>query len=245
MATTNKARSWSITINNPTEADHNRIQLLSSERWFKGWSGQLEKGENGTEHIQGMLKTESVRFAQVKKALPRAHIEAARNEQALAAYVKKEDTRVAELPSIAVFTPRVLSERIAEDIYNKFVDDYGEDATVKWFQDDASRHAGIEAKWEKLNALDWLDKTAQKLIMEGHHCEMYAANPAVRSAYKLYFRAMVIRDVRFSINSRPKTSCSPHDSQGAADECRSEASAEDYGHESCSDCSTASCSGSE
>lgn len=194
--TTNKARCWSITINNPTEADQSRIQLLSSERWFKGWNGQIEKGKEGTEHIQGMLRTDSVRFAQIKKALPRAHIEIARNEKALEQYVSKAETRVAEMPAITVFDPKVISKRIADEIYNQIQEQHGTEAARNWFLDDRYEHAGIQSYWDKLDALFWLDRIAVKLIKEGHYVEMYAANPAVRAAYKLYFRAMIIRDVR-------------------------------------------------
>lgn len=221
--TTNKARCWSITINNPTEADQSRIQLLSSERWFRGWNGQIEKGENGTEHIQGMLRTDSVRFAQVKKALPRAHIEIARNEKALEQYVAKSETRVAEMPQITVFDPKIISKRIAEEIYDHIQDQHGEEAARNWFQDAKYKHDGIQSYWDKLDALNYLDRMAATLIMEGHYVEMYAANPAVRSAYKLYFRAMIIRDVRAQINDS-RGSGRPGPSSDRPQDCESEAS---------------------
>ena len=83
-----KATVWSITINNPTE------QEVRCE--VPGWKleGQFEVGKEGTRHFQGMLKTPQVRFAAIKRVFPRAHIEVARNKEALANYVKKEETRV-------------------------------------------------------------------------------------------------------------------------------------------------------
>ena len=68
--------------------------------WVKEVTGQLEKGEEGTLHIQGMVRTQSVRFAALKKALPRAHIEIARCPAALAKYVSKVETRIAPLALI-------------------------------------------------------------------------------------------------------------------------------------------------
>lgn len=78
---TDRATAWSLTINNPTQADEESIQLARQ----KGWQviGQLEEGENGTKHYQLLLKTSRIRFGGVKKLFPRAHIEVARNVAAL------------------------------------------------------------------------------------------------------------------------------------------------------------------
>lgn len=91
-----RATCWSLTINNPTKSDEEWIQQARQ----KGWQveGQLEKGKEGTEHYQLMVKTPQVRFSAVKKQFPRAHIEIARNPAALAQYVAKEETREADLP---------------------------------------------------------------------------------------------------------------------------------------------------
>lgn len=86
---------WSVTINNPTQTDEYNI----GEARQKGWKveGQLEKGEQGTQHYQLIVRTPQVRFSAVKRVFPRAHIEVARSVSALTAYVHKEDTRVAAL----------------------------------------------------------------------------------------------------------------------------------------------------
>lgn len=89
-----KARGtcWSLTINNPTDVD-TTVQL--PPRWRL--EGQFERGEdNGTLHLQAMLKTPQERWSAVKKVFPRAHILIARNSAALKNYVHKDDTRVAE-----------------------------------------------------------------------------------------------------------------------------------------------------
>lgn len=92
MAT--KAIWWSITINNPTEEDRSR--LTSPPEWVQRVIRQDEQGEGeGTLHIQGAVQCRGQqRFSRIKEWLPRAHIEAARNVQALQEYVKKENTAV-------------------------------------------------------------------------------------------------------------------------------------------------------
>lgn len=117
-----RANCWSITINNPTQEELALWQRATEHHWVKEALGQLEVGESGTPHIQGLLRTTQVRFAQVKKLFPRAHIEVARNVNALAKYVQKEDTRVATLEpatagAVAVMTPRTLQNQMASVVY--------------------------------------------------------------------------------------------------------------------------------
>lgn len=116
-----KGTCWSITLNNPTKEEIALWNNISKAAHFvKRAEGQLEKGENGTPHIQGMLKTDSVRFSAVKKLLPRAHIEKAKNALALAKYVSKEETRVSPLESskreVQVATP----ETIQKELYDSW-----------------------------------------------------------------------------------------------------------------------------
>jgi len=114
-----KGTCWSITLNNPTEQEIALWNDISKAAiWVKGSQGQIEKGKEGTPHIQGLLKTDSVRFSAVKKLLPRAHIEKAKNALALAKYVTKEDTRVAPLLSskreIQVASPESIQKELYE-----------------------------------------------------------------------------------------------------------------------------------
>lgn len=121
-----KHRNWSITLNNPTEEELAVWKAASSHHWVEKALGQLERGESGTIHLQAMLKTKPVRFAQVKKLLPRAHIEVAHHELALERYVKKEDTRVASLPDqtnmIQTATPRAIQDRLTSVVYERIYD---------------------------------------------------------------------------------------------------------------------------
>lgn len=93
MAAATRGSWWSITINNPTQTD--RDALKSPPSFVKLVKYQDEVGDEGTPHIQGCVNTAQVRFSQVKAWLERAHIEVARDKNALLKYVEKEDTAVA------------------------------------------------------------------------------------------------------------------------------------------------------
>jgi len=83
---------WSITINNPT--DEHFTALQSPVKYVKEMWYQQEVGAQGTPHIQGCINTSQVRFSTLKEWLPTAHIEAARNKDALIRYCKKSETSV-------------------------------------------------------------------------------------------------------------------------------------------------------
>lgn len=83
---------WSITINNPTDDD--RLRLKDFPSFVKMVKCQDEVGESGTLHIQGAVNTAQTRLSALKEWLPRAHIEVARDKQALLKYVEKTETAV-------------------------------------------------------------------------------------------------------------------------------------------------------
>lgn len=177
MAT--RGTSWSVTINNPTPADEEAINIARQ----KGWKvdGQKEKGKEGTLHYQLMVRTPQVRFSAVKKQFPRAHIELARNSAALATYVSKEETRVSALPaqqekypSLSKFWDLVydkLSEAISgppEDMY-------------EW------------KKYSDRKKLDLLDAACEELISDGYHIETMAVNPQTRASFAKFAQAILFR----------------------------------------------------
>lgn len=112
-----RGNCFSITINNPTPADRNPSLP-------PGWTleGQEEVGKNGTPHLQLMLKTSATeRGSAVKKVFPRAHIQKAKNEKALSAYVHKEETRVDEfrttgIPSIFEYQ-KTIAKQWNDDVF--------------------------------------------------------------------------------------------------------------------------------
>lgn len=93
MSEQKQNRAWKFTINNP-EKEEDLHDVLKDCR-YAIW--QLEKGaECGTLHYEGyVLFKNPVRFAAVKKLLPRAHLEPRKgtHEQAKK-YCSKEETRV-------------------------------------------------------------------------------------------------------------------------------------------------------
>jgi len=91
-----KAIYWGpCTINNPTEAD--RAAMASPPEWVRTVEGQDEVGAEGTPHIQFYVVCKAQqRMSALKKWLPRAHLEVARDIAAVKLYCTKKDTAVAE-----------------------------------------------------------------------------------------------------------------------------------------------------
>lgn len=169
---TQRGTCWSVTINNPIKADEENISLARQ----KGWKveGQLEKGDKGTTHYQLMVLTGQVRFSAVKKQFPRAHIELARNPEALAQYVKKEETREAELSEASELYPSYskVSAFFAEEC-QEYIYEYG------------------SLPNEKL--LEIFDTMVDKKIRQGYYLETIAVNPQIRSAIKKFGKAIFRR----------------------------------------------------
>ncbi|AJD07507.1 replication-associated protein [Odonata-associated circular virus-4] len=84
--------TYIFTINNPTEDDTDKLQLAPG---ITSIAYQYERGETGTRHIQGAIRfARRTTFNQVKRILPRAHIEAARGTwQQCMDYCTKLETR--------------------------------------------------------------------------------------------------------------------------------------------------------
>ena len=188
-----KGTCWSITINNPTDEDYQSIEALKHVKIVKEWKSQLEQGENGTPHIQGMLKTESIRFAQVKKLFPRAHIEKAKNALALAQYVEKEDTKVASLEGYKALQPTDIYKHIttAYDSLESLTECYKQ--TRKKQLDIWESFGGKGKIPEDTFALKLLDRHVSELIKKGAIVEFVCSNPSFRTAFKTYFLAIMYR----------------------------------------------------
>lgn len=210
-----KSCCWSVTINNPTDDDITQWECLKDYDWVKEVSGQLEKGENQTPHIQGMVKTLSVRFSQIKKALPRAHIEAARSQAALAKYVVKEETRVGSIPTAKVATQSDIQKRILKMTLEKFLTAGSEntkDRFYAWLQ--------MENLKNKHFSESYIDAAVRTLILEGYFgIEFVMSNPQVRLAFKKYFCEIIIREYarppQDSPTSSPPSQEQPQDENAA------------------------------
>lgn len=222
--TTEKGTCWSITLNNPTESELAQWENISkAATWIKSASGQLERGAEGTPHIQGMLKTDQVRFSAVKKLLPRAHIEKARNEKALANYVTKQDTRVAELKQskreILVATPETIQLHLFDSFINKVlnftlrysVTDTGQ-TSFEMVPRNELAHRGKydnenllyflteEPLWKeyiKQKADKIMTETYSELIQKGYYgVEFISANNLLNGGFKKHLYDIIIRHAR-------------------------------------------------
>lgn len=91
-----KVRKWFGTLNNPENPDEvaKYLEHILTHGKAKYVCGQLERGEEGTLHLQYAVWFKTcMRLAALKKICPRTHWEAMRNEDAFD-YCMKEDTRV-------------------------------------------------------------------------------------------------------------------------------------------------------
>lgn len=171
-----RATCWSVTINNPTKDDDECIAIAKQ----KGWKveGQLEKGKEGTVHYQLMVKTPQVRFSALKKMFPRAHIEVARNQGALAAYVKKAETREGELVTSDKYPSM---SKYWDLIYDKL---------AAYFNGPPDEEDWMMSDKRKLQLLD--DATAE-LIADGYHVETLAVNPQTRACFAKFAKVLMMR----------------------------------------------------
>jgi len=163
----------------------------------------MEKGENGTPHIQAMVRTQSVRFSQMKKALPRAHIEVARAPQALAKYVVKEETRVAPLQTTKVATQSDVQKgllKLTSDLYLTERQEMDKDRFYEWL-----RNRTLDDYTRKGHFIEsMIDTVVKQLILDGYYgVEFVMMNPQVRQSFKKYFCEIIIREYARSQDQPP------------------------------------------
>lgn len=177
MDTTKRSTCWSLTINNPTEADEECICLARQNGWKL--TGQKEVGTEGTPHLQMMLRTPQVRFSAVKKAFLRAHIEVAREPSALEKYVDKEEGRISKLPVAQEKYPSL--SKFWQLIWDEINEKNGCTAFV-WFGDFewCEEKAGYPLPTREKE----FNRAVGKLIQKGYHVETIAVNPATLTAWK-------------------------------------------------------------
>lgn len=205
-------------MNNPSAEEVALWENISKHATFvKSASGQLEKGKEGTPHIQGILKTDSVRFSAVKKLLPRAHIEKARNAKALEQYATKEETRLAPLTSskreVLMATPATIQKRLFDSLYYTLS---AHSLSVKMMEDtivyvlvpiEQKALLKFDAKdfVEKLRTHEWtnyvkanaqkiMDRIYATLIEEGYYnVEFIASNNLLNGGFKKFLVEILIR----------------------------------------------------
>lgn len=88
-------RSWCFTLNNPTISPTSLISLLSDGKDTLKIVFQRERGEQKTEHFQGVVQyRHQVAFKTLKSLDPAIHWEPCKNLRASLNYCSKADTRV-------------------------------------------------------------------------------------------------------------------------------------------------------
>jgi len=168
--TDNRATNWSLTLNMDT-VRREFIDDCIGNAIRMGWKpdGQRETGDkNGVKHYQLQLHTPQVRFSQVKKVFPTAHIEQTRNKFALKNYVHKEATRDGEIDF--------------KNIENRFVQ-YKDvrDRFYEWLLQEFEAPEMIADRTET-----W-DKFIGISIEEGIECDVIGVNPQYRSCIQKYW----------------------------------------------------------
>lgn len=196
MASQQRSSHWSVTINNPTPADYEQIELARQ----KGWkiTGQQEAGKEGTPHLQLHLATPQVRFSAVKKTFPRAHIEVARNVQALENYVNKEDTRTGSLPTAQEKYPSLSKfwMLVFDKINKRNWINWSDFRISHWWREafydlgypdleQAERPPTVEMRREFAMAV--FDDVVQDLIAEGYHIDQFYSPPNMNLWKKFHF----------------------------------------------------------
>jgi len=179
---TDRATVWSVT---QQVADENEAKEFMAKQTPPGWrlEGQVEKAPTtGQLHLQLLLKTPQVRFSAVKKQFPRAHIEVARDNLALARYVHKEESRVTSVEHTA--TPTVW--------------DFNGMVLEKWDCEEFEKFASV-TDWRSASddmAMLYVDKLIGDMIESGvRGAEYMGVNPMIRSSWKKFWKQMVYRQI--------------------------------------------------
>ena len=101
------SRNWCFTLNNPVPEDKD-IFLTASCKFVKF---QLEQGDSGTPHFQGLIMfTNVVRLKTLRKIHPQAHYESMKSIKGSLAYVEKTEGRL-DGPFQAGIQPKVQGQR--------------------------------------------------------------------------------------------------------------------------------------
>lgn len=88
------SRRYCFTLNNPTLQECPTLENVEHARYI---CYQLEAGANGTPHLQGYIEfSRPVRLTQVKRSIPRAHLEVARGDHAANVRYCSKEPRLGE-----------------------------------------------------------------------------------------------------------------------------------------------------
>lgn len=141
-----RSRNWCFTLNNYMESDIKNICDSKYDYIF-----QEETGENGTPHLQGLLCFKNpTDNTTVKKLIPRAHIEPAKNKMASINYCSKEESRTGKLYSnfvnTKIGTKAQVQKKFSEKNFEERQLEINNNINMMLKEDDEFR-----IQWENLN----------------------------------------------------------------------------------------------
>lgn len=103
MSKEDRSRRWMLTVPAEGEKGVSRDELEQALEAYDSHLGQMERGEGGTDYVHWqvlLVHSEPIRFSTLKRKLPTAHLETARDLAKCVAYVQKADTRVEDEPPL-------------------------------------------------------------------------------------------------------------------------------------------------
>lgn len=173
-----RSSRWSVTINLKSVARSTAEECIARARQ-SDWTviGQVEKGESGTEHYQLAVATPQVRFSAVKKMFPTAHIEVAKDWNALLAYCQKEETRVETLKEV---TTGYISWKQLRDMFAEWI-------STRLFDQHTSDHERRLALW---------DMFIGELIENGYEIDLMGMNANYRACIAKYWKHYISRYIQ-------------------------------------------------
>lgn len=173
-----RSTRWSVTINLKTVSRATADECIARARQ-QDWHvfGQLEKGDSGTEHYQLAVQTPQVRFSALKKIFPTAHIEVAKDWDALLTYCQKEETRVEALKEVSTgyITWKQLRDMFAE-----------------WLSDQEFEQHSVDHE----RRLQVWDKFIGQLIENGYEVDLMGMNANYRACIAKYWRHYLNRYIQ-------------------------------------------------
>jgi len=174
-----RATKWSVTINLK-----NAVSRETAEHWIatarqNGWSvlGQIERGEEGTQHFQLAVATPQIRFSAIKKVFPGAHIEVAKDWTALLKYVYKKETREEKLVENKFISFQIVRDKFAEFILT-------------------TTHAEQQFPLTDETKMTLWDGFICHSIEQGIECDLIGVNPQYRSCVMKYWSAYLTTALR-------------------------------------------------
>lgn len=151
-----RSRGWFFTLNNP-DSETQLIELFEVSG-AKNYCFQLEMGENGTPHFQGMVYYENARsFKSMKELDKRIHWEKMKDVRRSIEYVTKSETRIDGPWSKGIKIPRKLklidpTVRPWQDSLVKELSLEPDDRKIIWYHDpNGGSGKTALAKWLAVN----------------------------------------------------------------------------------------------